>query len=125
MGGPTGPLVALTDISLMMQIDPVTLGKSSYIDYPTNVIMMVMITVTFTEIFVLGLRSQNEFSISNNHFLCHINNCQSHKQLSSLFLMTFTYNDIRPQLLKLSSETTQLLITMIIGITINTSMIHS
>ena len=36
MGGPSGPLVALTDISLMMQIDPITLGKSSYIDNQHN-----------------------------------------------------------------------------------------
>lgn len=78
MGGPTGPLVALTDISLMMQIDPVTLGKSSYIDYPIDVTMIVMITVTFTTILVLGLRSQKEFCISINHVLCRINNCQSH-----------------------------------------------
>ena len=27
MGGPTGPLVALTDVSLMMEFDPETLGN--------------------------------------------------------------------------------------------------
>jgi hypothetical protein len=33
MGGPTGPLVALTDVSLMMEFDPETLGNESYLDY--------------------------------------------------------------------------------------------
>jgi hypothetical protein len=33
MGGPTGPLVALTDVSLMMEFDPVTLGNESILDH--------------------------------------------------------------------------------------------
>ena len=33
MGGPLGPLVALTDVSLMMEFDPETLGDESNLDH--------------------------------------------------------------------------------------------